>query len=61
MDIKSELFICFKCKHFCANTNYETMGGCRAFPEGIPDGIGTPHSHDKVKKGQIGNYIYTPI
>lgn len=34
MDVNTETFLCFKCKHLLP---YE--GGCKAFPDGIPDEI----------------------
>lgn len=57
---KKELidFICLHCK------NFDTLriGGCKAFPGQIPDIILTGHSaHFHHIKGQIGNYIFTPV
>lgn len=49
-------FICSNCKHF---RRFE--GGCDAFPEGIPDEIDTPGSHDKPLPDQGNNIVYEPI
>ena len=37
-----EHFICFKCKHL-----RPLSGGCAAFPEDIPFGMGVLFQHDK--------------
>jgi hypothetical protein len=51
--------ICLVCEHFCLNNHDENlMCGCRAFPEGIPQTVHEPHSHDRVITGQIGDFVY---
>lgn len=35
---------------------------CVAFPEGIPDDLLEGKSkHDKILKGQVGDYVFTPV
>jgi len=52
--------ICRGCDHFCLNNNDALRTGCRAFPDSIPNWIGEKHSHDKILKDQVGDYVYTP-
>ena len=54
--------ICFGCEHFCLNNDDGLRSGCRAFPDvkGIPNWVGNKNSHDKVVKGQVGDYVYMP-
>ena len=44
---------CLDCKHYNA-----IGGGCKAFPEGIPDSFLMGKKHNKVLKNQIGEYIF---
>lgn len=48
-------FICETCKHF-----RPYQGGCDAFPDGIPQSIGAPGSHDKPIKSQGNDIVYEP-
>ena len=50
--------ICISCAHFSANIDENLFQGCKAFPKGIPQGIGTPLTHDLVIKGQEGDFVY---
>ena len=53
--------ICSGCKHASWNDDDISIGGCRAFLNGIPtDEIGDIGSHDKPIDGQVGDYVYTP-
>ena len=52
--------ICSVCDHFCLNNSDGLLEGCRAFPNGIPRAIEAPGSHDTVKEGQVGNFVFTP-
>lgn len=45
--------ICFKCKHF-----RPVKGGCKAFPDGIPDSILQSNSHSKPIKGQKNEVVF---
>ena len=58
MDWKNR--ICWGCEHYCNNNDDDLKMGCHAFPKGILDEIGSKHSHDKIIKGQVGNYVYSP-
>lgn len=49
-------FICFKCKHFDV-----INGGCKAFPDGIPDEITMgENSHIFPLKQQQNNIVFEP-
>jgi hypothetical protein len=49
--------ICFKCKHF-----EMFKGGCKAFPDGIPDAITSGlNKHSKPLKGQTNTIVFEPI
>ena len=52
MDV-TEDFICFRCKHI-----RPLSGGCAAFPEGIPFGMGVNFKHSKPLPGQKNNIIF---
>ena len=54
--------ICWGCDHWWVNNEDGIRGGCRAFPDGIPDEhfIGPKNSHDKVFKDQKNDFVYTP-
>ena len=48
-------FICSSCMHF-----NRIEGGCKAFPDGIPDYIsGGEKDHIKPLPRQIGNFVFT--
>ena len=49
-------FICSSCKHFD-----RINGGCKAFPDGIPDSINGGNDHKAKIKGQRGDYVFTRI
>lgn len=51
-------FKCGICKHFWTNNKDGIFGGCRAFPDGIPDEAKEGNAHNKPIKGQIGDYTY---
>ena len=53
MDV-TEDFICFRCKHI-----RPLSGGCAAFPEGIPFGMGVNFKHSKPLPGQKNNIIFS--
>lgn len=50
---------CVTCKHFLLEKSNRDKNVCLAFPDGIPlkYRIET-ESHDKVVKGQTGEYVY---
>lgn len=48
-----EHFICFKCKHL-----RPLSGGCAAFPEDIPFGMGVLFQHDKPLPGQKNDIVF---
>ncbi|MGJ8594134.1 MAG: hypothetical protein ACSHXF_16410 [Aquaticitalea sp.] len=45
--------ICFKCKHW-----FEFAGGCRAFPDGIPDSILVSNKHNRPIVNQKNDFVY---
>ena len=47
--------ICFECIHFDP-----VGGGCKAFPDGIPDEIIEENKHDKPIEGQENQIIFEP-
>lgn len=53
MSPNPEDFICFKCKHF-----KEITGGCAAFPENIPFGMGVLFEHNEPLPGQKNNIVF---
>jgi hypothetical protein len=53
MSPNSEDFICFKCKHF-----KEITGGCSAFPEDIPFGMGVLFQHNKPLPDQTNDIVF---
>ena len=54
--------ICWGCEHACYNNDdRDLIGGCRAFPDGIPsDEIGDIYSHDKPLEWQKNDFVYMP-
>lgn len=48
---------CFKCVHY--EKGSEPDYKCKAFPGGIPKDV-LINGHDKVVKGQEGDYTYKP-
>jgi hypothetical protein len=49
--------VCFKCK----NWNM-FIGGCKAFPDGIPDEITSgENEHEKLIPEQDNNIVFEPI
>lgn len=56
MSPNPEDFICFKCKHF-----KEIVGGCSAFPEDIPFGMGVLFNHNKPLPNQNNDIVFEPI
>lgn len=48
--------ICINCKHFL-----ELEGGCKAFPNDIPQIIIETNKHDKPLAEQNNNIIFEPI
>lgn len=56
MSPNPEDFICFKCKHF-----REILGGCDAFPEDIPFGMGVLFQHDKPLPEQNNDIVFEPF
>jgi hypothetical protein len=48
--------ICFNCKNFTPE-----KGGCKAFPDGIPNEIIESNVHDKPIEGQENDIIFEPI
>jgi len=48
--------ICESCIHFTP-----LAGGCKAFPEGIPEEILESNKHDKPIKGQKNDLVYMPV
>lgn len=51
---EEELLPCLKCIHF-----RPLEGGCKAFPEGIPDDIANGERlHDKVEPNQVGDFVF---
>lgn len=57
VDVASEKFICFKCKHFRI-----VGGGCDAFPDGIPDEITSgDNSHSKPLADQANDIIFEKL
>lgn len=47
---------CSRCKNF-NNESYS----CEAYPDGIPENLlDASEKHDKVRKGQTGNSIFSP-
>lgn len=55
MNVKTDDFICFKCKHWS-----DFSLGCKAFPEGIPDEITLTNKHDEPLEGQKNDLVFTP-
>jgi len=51
-----EHFNCFKCKHL-----RPLPGGCAAFPEDIPSGMGVLFQHDKPLPGQKNDIVFDSI
>lgn len=52
-----ENLICFSCKHFD-----EIKGGCKAFPDGIPDEITSgDNDHSEPLPGQKNNIVFEKI
>jgi hypothetical protein len=47
--------ICFNCKH------WKDVGGCVAFPEGIPDEILISNKHDKPLDDQKNKIVFEPV
>jgi len=45
--------ICFNCKHF-----RKYVGGCDAFPDGIPDRIQVENKHDEPLPGQGNSVVF---
>jgi len=53
--------ICDGCEHDSFNNDDGFVGGCRAFPDGIPsDEIGDINSHDKPLEWQKNDFVYIP-
>ena len=51
---------CQFCKHILPSDLY-TRVRCKAYPGGIPEEIMYEKElHDKVRKGQEGDYVFTP-
>tara|TARA_R100000935_G_C2839875_1_gene170355 strand:- start:2365 stop:2547 length:183 start_codon:yes stop_codon:yes gene_type:complete len=48
-----EDYICNNCKHL-----RPIMGGCKAFPEDIPFGMGVLFQHDKPLPEQKNNIVF---
>tara|TARA_R110000796_G_scaffold214035_1_gene330039 strand:+ start:738 stop:935 length:198 start_codon:yes stop_codon:yes gene_type:complete len=48
-----EDYICNQCKHL-----NPISGGCAAFPENIPFGMGVLFQHDKPLPGQDNNIVF---
>jgi hypothetical protein len=48
-------YICNRCKHLRALT-----GGCDAFPDDIPFGMGVLFGHDKPFPEQNNNIVFEP-
>lgn len=48
--------ICNNCKHFDV-----FGGGCKAFPENIPDEILMENKHDKPLPEQENNIVFEPV
>lgn len=49
--------ICMKCEHFKQHDGF----GCRAYPDGMPHGYPPNNKHNKILKGQVGDYVFTPM
>jgi len=49
-------FICSSCKHFD-----RINGGCKAFPDGIPDSINNKNDHNKPLPGQKNKIVYEKV
>ena len=49
---------CGTCKHY----RFFKKIKCEAFPDGLPDDIvlGT-NRHEKVMKGQVNDFVYSPV
>lgn len=50
--------LCFTCKHASMNNHDGLLGGCRAFPNGIPEEAKGGYNHHEVLPGQMGEYVY---
>lgn len=51
---EEELLPCLKCVHF-----KPISGGCRAFPDGIPNDIANGERiHNSVELGQQGTFVF---
>ena len=50
-----EDYICNRCKHL-----REISGGCAAFPENIPFGMGVLFQHDKPLPDQKNDIVFEP-
>ncbi len=48
------LYKCWDCKHYAVGLR------CKAYPKGISEDVLIKMSHDKVIKGQTGEYIFEP-
>jgi len=48
--------ICFDCKHFD-----DINGGCKAFPDGIPDEILLTNKHNTPLPGQGNDIVFEQI
>ena len=53
MQPNPETFICFKCIH-----QRPYLGGCNAFPDGIPEQIIFKNKHNKPIKEQKNNIVF---
>ena len=53
--------ICWGCEHNSTISDAIPFGGCRAFPDGVPNSIiGDIHSHDKPFSWQKNDFVYMP-
>lgn len=50
---REEHFICFKCEHL-----RPMLGGCAAFPDDIPFGMGILFQHYKPLPGEKNNIVF---
>ena len=51
--------ICYDCKYFDFDEEKKTAKfRCKAYPKGVPQDMYEAGTHDKVRKDQVGKFIF---